>query len=182
MSELLTIKEAARYLRVNPLTLYRWARQGMLPATKVGRHWRIHQDALEAWLRPRPPSTALSILVVDDEEAIGRLFKGTLERSEYQVSQAFNGEEAMWHLERSDFALIFLDLRMPGMDGVETFRRIREINTQVPVVIITGFPDSDLMTKALEVGPVAVMKKPFGPLDIQQATSSFARQTNGQRG
>ena len=55
MSELLTIKEAARYLRMNPLTVYRLAINGQVPAVKVRRHWKVHQDTLEAWLRPELP-------------------------------------------------------------------------------------------------------------------------------
>ena len=47
MNELLTIKEAASYVRVNPLTVYRLASRGKVPAVKVGRHWRVHRDALE---------------------------------------------------------------------------------------------------------------------------------------
>ena len=84
MSELLTIKEAAKYLRMSPLTVYRLASQGKVPAVKVGRHWRIHTDALEAWLRPGFPRRTSNILVVDDEEAIGRLFRGTLEQGDRQ--------------------------------------------------------------------------------------------------
>lgn len=175
MSDLLTIKEAASYLRMNPLTVYRLASKGKVPAVKVGRHWRVHRDALEAWLRPEFPHRTPCILAVDDEEAIGRLFQGTLGDGEYQVVLAHNGEEALKAMEGSDFDLIFLDLRMPGMNGVETFRRIREVDSRVPVVIITGYPDSDLMAKALEIGPIGVMMKPFGPVEIQQVVSSFVR-------
>ena len=56
---LLTIKETADYLRVNPLTVYRLARQGMIPALKVGRHWRVHRRRLDAWLTSRAPRPAV---------------------------------------------------------------------------------------------------------------------------
>lgn len=175
MSELLTIKEAASYLRMNPLTVYRLASKGKVPAVKVGRHWRVHRDALEAWLRPELPRRIPFIMVVDDEEAIGRLFRGTLDEGEYQVVLANNGEEALTAMKMSGFDLIFLDLKMPGMNGAETFRRIREVDSRVPVVIITGYPDSDLMAGALGIGPIGVMMKPFGPQEIQQVVSSFVR-------
>ena len=181
MSGLLTIKEAASYLRMNPLTVYRLASKGKVPAVKVGRHWRIHQDALEAWLRPSFPHCTSNILVVDDEEAIGRLFRGTLEQGDYEIVLVSNGAEALEAMEKYEFDLIFLDLRMPGMNGAETFGRIRQVDSRVPVVIITGYPDSDLMAQALEIGPIGVMMKPFGPLDIQQVVNSFARRPEGQR-
>ena len=178
MSDLLTIKEAASYLRMSPLTLYRMASKGILPAVKVGRHWRIHNDALESWLRPRAPRSTSYIMVVDDEEAVRSLFRGTLERGgngDYQVVPASNGDEALSAMESFEFSLIFLDLRMPGMDGVETFGRIRQVDSVVPVSIITGYPDSDLMARALEIGPIGVMKKPFRPRDIEQVVGTFAR-------
>ena len=50
-----------------------------------------------------------------------------------------------------------------------------------PVVIITGYPDSDLMAQALEIGPIGVMMKPFGPPDIQQVVNSFARRPEAKR-
>ena len=178
MSDLLTIKEAASYLRMSPLTLYRMASKGILPAVKVGRHWRIHNNALESWLRPMAPRSTSYIMVVDDDEAVRSLFRGTLERggnSDYQVVPASNGDEALSAMESFEFSLIFLDLRMPGMDGVETFGRIRQVDSLVPVVVITGYPDSDLMARALGIGPVGVMMKPFDSQDIEQTVRSFAR-------
>ncbi|MBI4282338.1 MAG: response regulator [Chloroflexi bacterium] len=183
MSELLTIKEAASYLRMNPLTVYRLASKGKMPAVKVGRHWRVHQDALESWLRPEPPRRKPFILVADDEESIRHLFRGTLGEGEYHVVLAHDGEEALEAMDRSGFDLVFLDLKVPGMNGAETFRRIREVDSRVPVVIITGYPDSDLMAQALEIGPIGVMMKPFGPQEIEQVVSSFVPgQEVGRRG
>ena len=175
MSKLLTVKETAEYLRVNPLTVYRLASKGQVPAVKVGRHWRIDEDALYNWLSQGFMHGKPAVLVVDDEQAVGRLFEEALSQNNYRVVLARDGEEALRTLKRFDFDLIFLDLKMPGMDGVETFRRIREVDPQVPVIIVTGYPDSDLMARALEVGPMGVMEKPVGPLEIQQAIASFAR-------
>jgi DNA-binding NtrC family response regulator len=64
------------------------------------------------------------------------------------------------------FDLIFLDLVMPLLDGAELFGRIRNVDKQVPVVIITGYPDSELLSRAMKYGPFLVMKKPFGSEDI----------------
>jgi CheY-like chemotaxis protein len=64
-------------------------------------------------------------------------------------------------LQGQHFNLVFLDLLMPGMNGAETFREIRQIDPVANVVIITAYPDSALMSEALQVGPFAVMRKPF---------------------
>jgi len=64
------------------------------------------------------------------------------------------------------FDMIFLDLIMPIMSGAELFGRIRDVDDQVPVIIITGYPDSELLNRAMKYGPFLVMKKPFGSEDI----------------
>ena len=62
--------------------------------------------------------------------------------------------------------MIFLDLAMPELDGAELFKYIREIDKDVPVVILTGYPDSEVMARAMECGPFSVIKKPFVINDI----------------
>jgi FixJ family two-component response regulator len=64
---------------------------------------------------------------------------------------------------------------MPGIDGAELFGRIRQIDKQIPVVIITGYPDSEVMKRAIAYGPFMVMDKPFTVDDILDAISSFTR-------
>ena len=70
-------------------------------------------------------------------------------------------------LAQRRFDIVFLDLVMPGMNGARTFQEIRDRDPEATVVIITGYPNSDLMAEALQVGPFAVMRKPFGPEDIR---------------
>lgn len=79
-----------------------------------------------------------------------------------------------------NFDLVFLDLKMPDMDGVETFRRIRRIDKAVPVVIITGHAASEMLQKALKQAPFGVMKKPFGAKDILRSTENFLSGAKGK--
>ena len=62
---------------------------------------------------------------------------------------------------------------MPVMDGAELFSRIKNIKPKLPVIIITGYPDSDMMSKALAQGPFGVMNKPFSESDIVAAVNTF---------
>jgi len=80
-------------------------------------------------------------------------------------------------VKQQDLDLVFLDLKMPGMDGAELFRQIKAIKPELPVTIITGYPDSDMMVRALAQGPFGVMNKPFGESDIITAVHSFLRIT-----
>ena len=78
-------------------------------------------------------------------------------------------------MKGQDYDLVFLDLKMPGMDGAELFRQIRVAKAELPVTIITGYPDSDLMMSALTHGPLGIMNKPFNPSDIMTAVKNYLR-------
>ena len=70
---------------------------------------------------------------------------------------------------------------MPGMDGAELFRQIKTIKPRLPVAIITGYPDSEMMARALTYGPFGVMNKPFSESDIIAAVSNFLSITQTER-
>lgn len=174
MNELLTINDVAKYLKLKPATVMRKAAKGEIPATKAGRQYRFDRQQIDEWLRYK--STAKKrILVIDDEEMIRRVFKDTLQDSGYHVITSKDGTEALELVKSWNFDLIFLDLKMPEMNGPETFRQIRQINSSVPIVIITGYPISQLMEQALEQGPFGTMRKPFDASDIQRSADSFLR-------
>lgn len=80
-----------------------------------------------------------SILVIDDEDAIRKSFLLSLEDSGYQVYAASSGEDGLELFKKEKQDLVFLDLKMPGMNGVETLRAIRKIDTEVPIYIVTAF-------------------------------------------
>ncbi len=175
MTELMTVREVAEYLRVTEKTIYRLLRRGRIPATKVGHQWRFDRVSIDEWLQRRSVGTQVNILVVDDEEVIGSLFKETLEELGHKVTKAKTGYEGLDLAKQQDFDLVFLDLKMPGMDGAELFRQIKSIKPKLPVTIITGYPESDMMARALAQGPFGVMSKPFGESDIVAAVNNFLR-------
>ncbi len=171
----MTLKEVAAYLRVTEKTIHRLLEKGVIPAIRVGRLWRFDSEALDRWLQEKSKFTKARILVVDDEESIRALVKATVEELGHEVITAKSGTMGLNLIKKQDFNLLFLDLKMPGMDGAELFRRIKEVKPELPVVIITGHPESDLMSRALAYGPFSIMNKPFRPSDITQIVSSFIR-------
>ena len=177
MTELMTVEEVADYLRVTEKTIYRLLRRGKIPATKVGRQWRFQKAAIDEWLHQGSASKGATILVVDDEEAIRLLFKATLEELGHRVIVAENGLEGLELVKQQDFDLVFLDLKMPGMVGDDLFGRIKAIKPRLPVTIITGYPDSGMMKRAMAQGPFGVMGKPFGESDIIMAVANFLHVT-----
>lgn len=178
MTELLTVRELAQYLKLNPATVTRKAARGEIPAIKVGRQFRFDKERIDNWLSQQSVGRPVHILVIDDEPLIGQLFKDSLSKSGYQVSTTTSGAEALELFATSRFDLIFLDLVMPGLDGCEVFQRIREIDEHVPICIITGYPDSDLMTKVMEQGPFSILKKPLRIDDIYKTIVSIVGISN----
>jgi excisionase family DNA binding protein len=173
MAKLMTVEEAALYLRVGKKTIYRLLKQGKIPATRVGQQWRFNKASIDEWLHQKPAETGANILVVDDEEIIRSLFKKTLEELGHKVIAAETGLKGLELLKQRDFAMVFLDLKMPGMDGAEFFRQMKTIKPQLPVIIITGYPDSDIMARALAQAPFGLMNKPFNESDIITAANTF---------
>ncbi len=171
---ILTLREAATYLQLGVPTIYRLAQAARIPASKVGGQWRFRREVLDAWMdaqalrkEHREPNGKKTILVVDDEPTIGEFFKECLEREGHTVYTVEHAQEAFQRAREVNPDLVFLDLVMPEKSGVEIFRELRSWRQDLPVVLITGYPDSALMDEALAYGPFMVMKKPLSVQDIR---------------
>ena len=182
MEELLTPQELAKYLKLNHTTVIRKANKGEIPAIKIGKQFRFDRNQVDKWLLQQTVGRPSHILVIDDEPVIGQLFRDSLEKNGCHVTTMVSSLEALELINNQRFDLIFLDLAMPELDGSELFRRIRKIDKQVPIAIITGYPDSELLKKAKEHGPFMIIIKPFTDSEILQAVHTFSQQpiANGQ--
>ncbi len=172
---LMTLEELASYLRVTKKTIYRLLEGGRIPAIKVGHQWRFDKDSIDNCLCDSSKKGVVNILVVDDDEGICSLFRDALEESRYTVMTVNSSSKGLELIKDQNFSLVFLDLKMPKIDGAELFGRIRKIRPDLPVTIITGYPDSDLMMKALAYGPLGVMNKPFSGSGILAAVNNYLR-------
>lgn len=178
---LMTVAEVASYLRVTERTVYRLLKKDGIPAVKVGRQWRFERDSIDAWLERSLVRSRMRILVIEDNEIIAALFRETLEEQGHSVMAAKSSSQGLKLVKGQDFDLVFLDLRMPGMDGAELFRQIKTVKPDLAVTITTGYPDSEMMVRALAQGPFGVMSKPFAESDIVDAVSNFLRFTPNGR-
>ncbi|MEW5766494.1 MAG: response regulator [bacterium] len=101
------------------------------------------------------------ILIVDDEPDLGEILKDTLEIKGYEVDVVLDGYQAMAQIKKTHYDLTLMDVRLPGLNGVETFLRIKEIDPLVKVIMMTGFAMEDLIEEALKQGAYACLNKPF---------------------
>jgi excisionase family DNA binding protein len=166
LEELMNVKEAASYLRLNYMTVYKLAQKRVLPACKVGGNWRFRKDILDDWMQKKTNTFPVTVMVVDDDLMIQEILKSIIENQGYTVFTAGTGEKALELVERQHFDLIFLDLKLPGMSGVAILEAIKSKDKESVVVIVTAFADDPIALKAMSLGPLLMIRKPFREKDI----------------
>ncbi|WP_226034646.1 response regulator transcription factor [Aquibacillus saliphilus] len=121
--------------------------------------------------------TNVRILVVDDEERIRRLLRMYLEREDYIVDEAEDGDEALVMAFENDYDLILLDIMMPGKDGVEVCKEIREKKT-TPVIMLTAKGEEANRVQGFEVGTDDYIVKPFSPREVVLRVKALLRRSS----
>ena len=114
------------------------------------------------------------VLVVDDEETVCAIAKMTLQKWGYQVLTALDGRDAVeiFRQHADSIDLILLDMNMPHMNGQETFMRMREIRSDIKVVIASGCNEEEAIRRFRLAGPVGFIKKPYRPVALIETVSS----------
>jgi DNA-binding NtrC family response regulator len=107
-----------------------------------------------------------TVLVVDDEEVIRDFFNRTL--TEYKVLTASSGEEALSIIKKDKPDLVLLDIKMPGINGIETLRKIKEIDSSIAVVMLSAFETLETNIAAARLGAYTSIAKPF---DLEEMKS-----------
>jgi len=115
-----------------------------------------------------------SVLVVDDEKNIRMTLSLTLEPMGFRIQTAVNGEEALEKLASNGFWLILLDLKMPGMDGIEVLRQVKKNYSKIRVIIITAHGTIESAVEAMKLGAVDFIQKPFTANEIRELVNQVA--------
>ncbi len=105
------------------------------------------------------------ILIVDDERDLGYILGSVLKLEGHEITFVVDGYKAIEEIKKTHYDLIMMDIRLPGINGVETFMQIKKIDHDVKVVMMTGFAVENLIEKALREGAYACIHKPF---DLQK--------------
>ncbi len=120
--------------------------------------------------------TTISILIVDDEESVRDSLYNWFIEDGYEVDCAANAKDALTKIESGNFDIILADIKMPGMDGLEMHRRVKAINSNAIVIIMTAFASVETAVQALKDGAFDYITKPFDPDDLSHLIRNAAHQ------
>ena len=142
--------------------------RGQLPAIQIGGRWRIKKNALDKDILKEEKSGQPTVLVVDDDESLQNLFKLFLKKIGFSRVVVGTVKEAIAALEKQKFDLVFLDLKLPDGPADDVYDFVKREQPDCPVIIITGYPDSEMLDRILAKGPITVLKKPLKTEQLQQ--------------
>jgi DNA-binding NtrC family response regulator len=115
-------------------------------------------------------NTKRHVLVIDDDAVVGRSFNRVLSAKGYEVDTAMSGAEALKDIEAHNYDVVFTDIRMPGMDGLEVAEQIKARCPWTPIVVITGYGTEENEAKASVLGVSGFVRKPLTPEMIESIT------------
>lgn len=114
--------------------------------------------------------TKPQVLVIDDDAVVGRSFDRVLTKKGYEVNTALTGEEGLERIEAKNYDVVFTDIQMPGMNGMEVAEKIKDKCPWTPVVVITGYGSAEHEAKASVLGVSGFVHKPLTPEIIESIT------------
>jgi two-component system response regulator (stage 0 sporulation protein F) len=109
------------------------------------------------------------ILIVDDQYGIRILLNEVFQREGYTTYQAANGMQALEIVRKHRPDLVLLDMKIPGMDGIEILKRLKEIDSDIKVIIMTAYGELDMIQETKELGAIMHFAKPFDIDDLRAA-------------
>nr|WP_096156332.1 MULTISPECIES: response regulator [Bacillus] len=117
------------------------------------------------------------LLIVDDQFGIRILLNEVFSKEGYQTFQAANGYQALDIVEKHSPDLVLLDMKIPGMDGIEILKRLKAINKDIQVIIMTAYGELDMIQESKDLGAITHFAKPFDIDEIREAVRKYMPQS-----
>ena len=108
------------------------------------------------------------ILIVDDEPIVQESIRDWLKDAGYQVATAESGEEALEMIEKQDFSVMVVDVRLPGKTGITVLKEVKALRPEIKSIIITAYPSTELAAEAMKLGAIDYLIKPIAPDDLER--------------
>jgi CheY-like chemotaxis protein len=149
-------------------TVYYLVQRGKIPAIQIGGRWRIKKSALDHDILRQDKQGQPTALVVDDDLGLQDLFRTFLKQIGFSRVVVGTAKEAIKSLRKQKFDLMFLDLQLPDAPGDQVYKTVKRIDSDLNVIVITGYPESEILDRILQIGPVTVLKKPLKVKQLNQ--------------
>lgn len=121
------------------------------------------------------------VLIVDDQFGIRILLNEVLQKEGYETYQASNGNQALENVTNHSPDLVLLDMKIPGMDGIEILKRMKKLDQNIRVIIMTAYGELDMIQEAKDLGALTHFAKPFDIDDIRSAVKKYIGVKMGQQ-
>lgn len=174
--DLLSLEELTQILSIPRDTVAFWIEEGLLKPVPFGDSVRFRFEDVEVLVKKNLVSSerGYHILIIEDDALVGTSLKNFLEKSGYEVTVIPVGLAALDTSMRGSFDLLLTDVRMPGMNGIETVKAVRELRNQfglpkLPEIIITAYEDEGVREEAARLGIADFILKPFELIDLISA-------------
>ena len=190
---MLTVQEVAAVLNVHADTVRHWSDHGLLKTYRIGPRGdrRFSWEDVDSFLKEKGSVPGMGkpgkgkVLIVDDDHRIRELLQDAVCQEGHEAISVDSGERALEELEGQDFDLIFLDLVLPGLSGLDVLQAIKVKDIRAVVALVTGHGVDDLAPEAISLGPFFYIKKPFDMtdiIDVIHVAMGEKRQVPGQFG
>ena len=108
------------------------------------------------------------VLIVDDEPIVRESIRDWLQDAGYEVYTAESGEEALSLIEKQDFSVIVIDVRLPGKTGIKVLTEVKQQKPKIKSIVITAYPSAEMAAEAMKLGAVDYLIKPVNPDDLEK--------------
>jgi heterodisulfide reductase subunit A len=122
-----------------------------------------------------------SILVVDDEAIVRESIRDWLKDAGYQVSVAESGEEALKMIQKQDFGVMILDLRLPGINGIDVLKKAKTLKPDIKSIVITAYPTMLTQEEATKLGAIDYLVKPIFPDKLEELVRDTVGEAEGKK-
>ena len=118
------------------------------------------------------------ILIVDDEPIVRDSIKAWVADAGYEAMTAETGEEALAMIEREDFGVMIVDIRLPGKTGIAVLREVKAVKPGIKSIVITAYPSAALAAEAVKLGAVDYLVKPISPDELERLIQEALRESD----
>jgi excisionase family DNA binding protein len=152
----MTVRELSEYLRLDRMTIYKMLKEGSIPASRIGHQWRFFRSEIDEWLRSPRRERGVSVLVAGVDQRLADLIISGVDPETCEVLLSTATVAADVARDHSAGVVVMVQ----DDDALALFKRIREWDSHVPVVVLTEAPDPDFVSQAVEIGPLTLAKTP----------------------